>query len=455
MTGSCYLMESNAFGRILLECGMHQGKRTSKHATEEEFPFDPHSIGAVILSHAHLDHSGRLPKLVHEGFNGPIFCTEATAELLDIMLQDSFDIYCRDLEHLNKRRMRKGQKVIEPQYSMGDVIKTLELCRPQPYQESASLSEHCDLTFYDAGHILGSAMVELKFKERGETKILVFSGDLGNSDTVLMNDPTPLTQADVVLMEGTYGNRNHRSIEETVAEFGEILSQTYARGGNVLIPAFAVGRTQELLFYLGKMHADGELGDWRVFLDSPMAIAVTKVYDRWLDTMDCEGIKNLDSGQQTLLRGFIPRLQLSVSKEDSMAINEVKSGAIIIAGSGMCTGGRIRHHLKHRIWNESNALVFVGHQAKGTLGRTLVDKAKYVKLFGNDYAVRARIATLGGYSAHAGQDALVEWASRFEGPPRILLIHGEPEALEGLSQRLWDEKSIRTEIPVYQQSISF
>jgi metallo-beta-lactamase family protein len=256
-------------------------------------------------------------------------------------------------------------------------------------------------------------------------------------------------------MEGTYGNRNHRSMENTIDQLRTILDNAWNRGGNIMIPAFAVGRTQELLFYLGKLYQNGELDNWHIILDSPMAIEVTKVYDHWLHTMDCEGIKKLSSGEQTLLQDFLPQLHLAVTPEDSMAINRIAKGALIITGSGMCTGGRIRPHFKHRIWDKRNTLIFVGFQAAGTLGRLLVDGVKRIKIYREEYAVKASIETLGGFSAHAGQDELVEWLSHFTNNPRVFLVHGEPKALEVLSEKLWEDKGIRVEIPARGSSMVF
>ncbi|MGQ9426620.1 MBL fold metallo-hydrolase RNA specificity domain-containing protein [Gilvimarinus sp. F26214L] len=454
VTGSCYLLQSASIGRILLDCGMHQG-RDGDDRKSDRFGFAPDSIDAVILSHAHLDHSGRLPKLVHEGFSGPIYCTDASAELLPIMLRDAAHIYLRDLEYENLRRARRGQEALKPEYTEQDVLRVLELCNPWPYGETVALGEHASLIFHDAGHILGSAIVELTLTDRNQRKRLVFSGDLGNRHAVLMNDPAVLHEADVVLMEGTYGNRNHRSIEDTVDQFRDILHDAWAEGGNVMIPSFAVGRTQELLFYLGRLHREGELDNWEIVLDSPMAIEVTRLYDRWLHTLDCQGIRPLCSGDQSLLRDFIPRLKLSITPQDSIALNSIKRGALIIAGSGMCTGGRIRHHFKQRIWDSRNRVIFVGFQARGTLGRIIVDGAKHIRMFGEDFVVKARVETLGGFSAHAGQTELMEWASAFKSDPRILLVHGEATALDALSEKLWEEKGISAEIPRPGQSIAF
>jgi len=455
VTGSCYLLESVALGRVLLDCGMHQGGSAVDRITNEHFDFDPTQIDAVILSHAHLDHCGLLPKLVHAGFRGAIHCTEATAELLDIMLNDAAGLYQRDLERKNLQQARKGLKALKPDYVKRDVLRTLKLCHPHPYKTPVNITEQATLCFHDAGHILGSSIVEITLEEKQQRKTLVFSGDLGKQNAVLMNDPDRLEQANVLLMESTYGNRNHRPMEDTIDEFRDLLRTTWDRGGNIIIPAFAVGRTQELLFHLGRFHREGELDNWQVILDSPMAIAVTKIYDRWLHTLDCQGIKKLSSGDQSLLSNFIPRLHLSITPQDSMAINNIKKGAIIIAGSGMCTGGRIRHHFKQRIWNKRNTLMFVGFQARGTLGRILVDGAKYIRLFGEEYVVKAQIATLGGFSAHAGQSELIDWLTNFKSNPRIMLVHGEPEAQDALSQKLWNEENITTEIPARGQSIAF
>lgn len=455
VTGSCHLLKSLAFGKVLLDCGLHQGRRAKQNMNDEQFEFNPALIDAVILSHAHLDHSGRLPVLVNNGFQGDIYCTEATAELLPIMLFDALSLYEQDLERLNKKLRRKGKPELEAKYDKDDVLNTLSLCVPVTYTKTVALTPDAKLQFFDAGHILGSAIIKLAFQEKGKQKTLVFSGDLGKKGTLLMNDPAVLSDADIVLMEGTYGDREHRPLGDTLNQFKDILSNAMARGGNVMIPAFAVGRTQELLLYLGKLQHAGELDNWQIFLDSPMAIQVTKVYDKWMTTLDCEGVKKLRSGEQTLLKNFLSSLSVTVSPEDSMAINKIKKGAIIIAGSGMCNGGRITHHFKHRIWDHNNTLVFVGYQAQGTLGRLIVDGAKHIKLFGEELIVKANVETLGGFSAHAGQGELIDWLSNFKNMSKAILVHGEADALDALSDKLWQEKGIEVEIPIHGESIAF
>ena len=455
VTGSCHLLEGPGIGRVLLDCGMHQGGDAVERIQDEQFAFDPATIDAVVLSHAHLDHSGMLPRLYHEGFNGPVICTSATAGLLEIMLNDSVGLYLRDLERTNIRNARRGRPELEPIYTLEDVEAVLKLCEGHRYGQTAPLGESASVRFHDAGHILGSAIVEITVREKDREKTLVFSGDLGKQDSVLMNEPTVLQRADVLLVESTYGDREHRGEEDTVIQLRDTLQETWKAGGSVMIPAFAVGRTQDILFHLGCLHQQGALDNWQVFLDSPMAIAVTRVYDRWLKLLDGDDVRQLSEVHKTSLENFLPTLNLTPSTEESMAINRIKGGAIIIAGSGMCTGGRIRHHFKQRIWDDRNSVIFTGYQARGTLGRVLVDGARNIKLFNEEYVVKARIETLGGLSAHAGQAELLAWIGGFQPAPRTLLVHGEPKAQDVLADKLWKVQQLKVEIPARGDSIVF
>ena len=436
VTGSLYLLETD-HARVLLECGLFQGVKEDGKVNRAPFPFDVNSIDAVILSHAHLDHSGRLPKLVSDGYRGPIYMTRATSELLDIMLKDSAFLSMRDAEWENKRRKRSGKPDIEPLYDMNDVEATLKQIDGIPYAVKHEVVKGLEVTFHDAGHILGSAIVEIDIKEGGHTRKLVFSGDLGNSYAALLRDPVELQKADVVLLESTYGDRDHRPLEETLAEFRDVILQANENGGNVLIPAFAVGRTQEIIFYLGELYQQGDLNHQAVFLDSPMAIAATEVYHRYQHVYNEEDVAAIKQTKSGTLHSFLPVLRYSRRTEESMAINKIRNGAIIIAGSGMCDGGRIRHHLKHNLWRRDAHVMIVGYQVHGTPGRALVDGAEQIRIVGEDIAVNAKIHTLGGFSAHAGQQQLIDWVANFRNAnPKVYLIHGEDEAKAILREKL-------------------
>ena len=437
VTGSCYLIETEEH-RLLLECGMRQGEDEQEHeaGSDESFPpFDPHSIDAVILSHAHLDHTGMTPLLVRKGYRGPIYMTATTRQLLPIMHRDSAFLLMRDVEWMNKRRQRAGKPPLEPLYTMQDVERELALCEGLHYGEKRTILPGVELRYRDAGHILGSGIVELWFDGRK----LVFSGDLGNSHSPLLEDPEVIEKADILLMESTYGDRNHRSHEETMREFREALDQAIDDGGNVLIPAFAVGRTQDILYHLGEMFQEGRLKQNQVFLDSPMGTSVSEVYERNLHLFNEDNPRFRKKMTHTWEQ-WLPVLRFTRETEESMALNRIESGAIIIAGSGMCTGGRIRHHLKHNLWKRKTHVLIVGYQAFGTLGRKLVDGARHVRILGQEIAVNARIHTLGGFSAHAGQDQLLSWVKHFHKPrPRLFLVHGEPESMLELQKRLADD----------------
>lgn len=454
VTGSCHLMETMG-KRILLDCGMRQGGAASRKKNSDDFDFDPASIDIVVLSHAHLDHSGALPRLVSAGFQGTIYVTNGTGKLLPIMLHDSFRIYENDNQRRNVKLARQGREPEELKYTLKDVEDTLSQLYSVEYRNVKTIAPGVELKFHDAGHILGAAIVELTINNGQQSKTIVFSGDLGNSDTSLMYEPSIVEHADLVLLESTYGDRNHRNQAETLAEFKGVIQQAENDGGNIMIPAFAVGRTQELLFQLGCMYQQGELDGWHVFLDSPMATSVTKVYNQCIATLDIKDTNLMKTYGSMTLEQFLPSLTISETVEDSMAINHVQSKAIIIAGSGMCTGGRIRHHFKQRIWQKNSHIIFVGFQAQGTLGRRLIERPKKIKFFGQELAVKAQIHTIGGFSAHAGQDQLVEWAKHFEGKPKFCLVHGEQSAIVELRDQLLMRADIDAEIAVEGASVHF
>ncbi|MDD1608559.1 MAG: MBL fold metallo-hydrolase [Methylococcaceae bacterium] len=427
VTGSCYLLETK-HKRVLLDCGLFQGSKETEKQNATDFPFNPATIDAVILSHAHLDHCGRLPKLVKDGFKGVVYLTEASFPLLELLLKDAVHLQLRDIEWENKRRERAGKKLLEPLYELDDVEALLKLRQPIAYGKETNILKNISVSFHEAGHILGSSIVRLHITEHNETKTLVFSGDLGNPLSPLLRDPAILTEADVLLLESTYGDRDHKPLDSTLDELSDVLQEAAHSGGNVIIPAFAVGRTQDLIYWLGKLQRQGKVPQQQIYLDSPMAISASNIYadnTNLFNIDDPEFTKVAPHGWHAWLHGLI----YSETAEDSMAVNRIVGGVIIIAGSGMCNGGRIRHHLKYNLWRHNAHIVITGFQAEGTLGRTIVEgKKKYLKILGAEVAVSAKVHTLGALSAHADQSQLLQWASHFKTKPRLYLIHGEKSA---------------------------
>ena len=421
--------------QVLLDCGLVQGGAAEEERNREPFPFNPQQLDAVVLSHAHLDHSGRLPLLVKNGFRGPIYTHRASRDLCGIMLKDAAFLSEKDAELESVKRARRGQRPVTPLYTFADVEQTLRHFRALDYGTAHEIAPGIAVTLHDAGHILGSSIVALALTHAGKHRRLVFSGDLGHRGAPILRNPETVRAADLVVLESTYGDRNHRDWESTWRELGAVLTEAAGGKGNILIPAFAVGRSQELLYVFRTHAAEWGLDRWSVFLDSPMAIEATEVYARhWnLYNHDAEHARRANGGSIFAM----PNLHLTRRGEDSMAINRIQSGAIILAGSGMCDGGRIRHHLKHNVWREHCHVVFVGFQARGTLGRALVDGARQIRLWGENIHVAAQIHTIGGLSAHADQEGLLEWYRGF-GPvaPAVALVHGEPPAMEGLAARL-------------------
>ncbi|MGI2070135.1 MBL fold metallo-hydrolase RNA specificity domain-containing protein [Shewanella baltica] len=430
VTGSCHLLSVD-HEHLLLDCGLIQGGKADELRNHDPFAFDPESISAVVLSHAHIDHSGRLPLLVKAGFDGPIYTHKATAELCAIMLKDAAMLQTRDTERVNKKRAKHDLEPLEPLFTVEDAEQAITQFVPLEYGQVTRVIPHVDICLSDAGHILGSALVELWLGEGKSQKKIVFSGDLGRAGMPILRNPTLVDTADLVLMESTYGNRFHRSWTETLAELKDIFAKTVNESqGNILLPAFSVGRAQELLYLFHLYAKEWDLGRWKICLDSPMAIEATRVYVNNYPLMD-EDFKRFTRqhpGQHPLLSN----VEFIQTTEESMALNEVHKGLIIIAGSGMCNGGRIRSHLEHNLWRPECDVIICGYQALGTPGRALVDGVEELTIHGNSIKVAARLHTVGGLSAHADQAELLRWYRHFEGQPPLILVHGEPDAQHGL-----------------------
>jgi len=446
VTGSRYLIRA-AGHHVLLECGQIQGSHADEQRNAESLPIPVDQIDAVVISHAHIDHSGRLPLLVRQGYDGPIYMQHASRALCEIMLRDSAYLHEKDAQWENKKRERKGLASVTPLFTRDDAEQTMGLIKSVGYDTVKELLPGLSICFRDAGHILGSAIVEILAQDDQATRKLVFTGDLGQAESPLMEGPARIREADLVMMESTYGNRLHRPFEETLSELAEIFSAANASGGNVLIPAFAVGRTQDLLYLMAKHFDAWGLESWKIFLDSPMAIQATDVYYRYRNLYEAKLFR--DGAARPDLRN----LEMSKTSENSMAINALKSGAIIIAGSGMCTGGRIKHHLKNNIWRKECHIVFVGFQARGTLGRMIVDGARRIRLWGETINVAATVHTVGGLSAHADQRGLLDWYAGFKGKPPVYLVHGEKKNQDVLAARLRETCDAEVHVAEYGQRV--
>lgn len=430
VTGSCHMISTDNH-KILLDCGQFQGGKEMDRMNEEPFPFNPSEIECVILSHAHIDHCGRLPLLVKRGFKGPIYCTDATADLLDVMLKDSAYIHEKDAEWQTRKNLRTGKPPVEPLYTIQDSEAALRLVKPILYDQLVELNPEMKIVFNDAGHILGSAITELWVTEGDKTSKIVFSGDLGVENRPILRDPVKIKKADFLIMETTYGNRLHPENATSIDDLIKITLKTIKRGGSVIIPSFAVGRTQELIYQFNMFYehhpeyAD-TLGKVYVYIDSPMATTATEVFKKNAQVFDDETKAYIMSGDHPL---DFPNLRFTRNTADSQMLNQDKTSKIIISASGMCEAGRIRHHLKHNLWDSRNSIVFVGYQAEGTLGRMLVEGAKEVKLFGEPIMVGAEIYNLEGFSGHADQKGLLDWLGGFQKEPKhIFLVHGETQS---------------------------
>lgn len=440
MTGSCYVIRAGD-ATLLLECGQVQGERQAEERNADLRAIPITELDAVVLSHAHIDHSGRIPLLVKNGYTGPIYTHHATRALCEIMLADSGYLHEKDAEWENKLRRRQNRALVTPLYTREDALAAMPYFEGVDYGEAREILPGIRIRFSDAGHILGAAIVELWHDDHGQTTKLAFSGDLGYKDAPVMPDPAIVQSADLLLMESTYGDRRHRPYADTLEELAGVFTEARRAGGNILIPAFAVGRSQDLLYLLSRHYDEWALGGWRMFLDSPMAIDATRVYARYQHLYDVPLFDRSGS-----VRG-LPNLALSRTSNESMSINEIREGAIIIAGSGMCTGGRIHHHLKHNVSRPESHIVIIGFQAYGTLGRRLVDGADSIRLWGEEHRVRANVHTIGGLSAHADQEGLVEWFGNFGPAQPVCLVHGEEKAQRPLREALQRRFDAHVTIP--------
>lgn len=456
VTGSNFLVEG-AGKKFIVDCGMYQGSTKDEMKNSEPFLFDVNEIDFMLLTHAHIDHSGRIPKLYNEGYRRPIYATKATCDLCSIMLPDSGHIQEMEIEWRNRKRKREGKEALPPLYTAADAIKSMEIFKPIKYDEIIEIDPNIHVRFNDAGHMLGSSIIEVWVNENGEEIKTVFTGDLGNNDIPLLSSPTMIERTDYLVMESTYGGRLHNRNDDKAKMFLNIVSYTLEKGGTVVIPSFAVGRTQEILYELNnlKEQQDDEkfkkeyekLMSAPVYVDSPLAISATEVFKENMDLFDEETQEIMKRGDNPL---EFPGLKFTRTADESKELNEKNEPSIIISASGMCEVGRIKHHLKHNLWNPNSTILFVGYQAPGTLGRKIVDGAKTVKIFGEEIAVNARIEYIEGYSGHADQEWLMNFIySYINKPKHIFLVHGEPEGQLTLKNKILEELNIPVTIPEY------
>jgi metallo-beta-lactamase family protein len=441
VTGSCFYIECNNL-KILVECGIYQGEGADE-VNRGAFDFQPEEINYIFITHAHLDHSGMLPRIVKEGFRGKIITTSATRDLLELLLYDSAHIQENDAEWQSRKAQRAGKPLILPLYTVDDVREVIPLVDVKPYDKQLSLGNGIKYRFLDAGHILGSGTLELWFQDSEKEKKIVFSGDIGKKNNPIVRDPFTPVEADFVVMESTYGNRLHKPLKESIDELVDAIKITFKNGGNIFIPSFAIGRTQDLLYILNNLVREGRLNNINVYLDSPLAEEATKVYLAHPECFDEDARKFFT----TKIFDNSIKLHFVQTVQESMALNRIKSGIIVIAGSGMCEGGRIKHHLKHNLWRPECSVIFVGFQGKGTLGRRIVDKARFVHILGEEIAVKASIYTINGFSAHADQAELIEWLSHFKDSPEVFIVHGEENVAMSFSDLVKEKYGFITHVP--------
>jgi len=452
VTGSATLLERGSL-KWLVDCGMFQGGKELELRNWKIQPYHAKDLSFILLTHAHIDHSGLIPKLVKEGFRGKVICTKATLDLCEVMLQDSGHIQETEAEWQNRKGKRAGKGEAIPLYTIKDVEKSLQFFQTVNYDEKFQLANGVKVCFQDAGHILGSAIIELWVEEGGEEKKIIFSGDLGNFDQPIIKDPSLVEEGDVLWLESTYGNRLHKSREETLQELLKIVQAAIAHQAKVVIPAFAVERTQDIIYTLGQFIRKGSIPPIPIYIDSPLAISATEIFKRSADYFDQETRDLLSGGENPL---ELPEIIYTRTTEESKAINEDPRPGIIVSASGMCDSGRIKHHLKHHLWRETSHIVFIGYQAEGTTGRRIIDGAKAVRLFGEEIAVKAHIHTLGGFSAHADQKGLLNWISHIHNPQLVVYInHGEEKISMELSQLISEQFHFKATVPQWREKRVF
>jgi len=451
VTGSNFLVENTLGKKVLVDCGMFQGGKQMELRNWQDWDFMPSQIKTLFLTHAHIDHSGRIPKLVRDGFKGRIITSPPTAQLCEIMLLDSAHIQEMDALWQTRKNRRRAKSEIAPLYSTEDALRSLQCFVPAERDEIINVEEGIQARLRNAGHILGSSILELWIKDGQQQIKIVFSGDIGKSNQLILKDPRELFNADYLFVESTYGNRLHKSFDDSKTELLEAINFAVSNNEKIIIPAFAVERTQEIIYILSEFYRQGKLPDIPIYLDSPLAIKATEIFRKNKKYYDAEAMVIVNEGYDPF---SIPNLHYTENTSESIAINESRGSAIIIAGSGMCTAGRIKHHLKHNLWREGASIVIVGFQANGTTGRRIVDGHKSVKIFGEDVAVKARVFTIGGFSAHADQKGLLDWVGNFaESKPRVFVVHGEASVSQEFAQIVHKQLGLETHVPQWKETL--